>query len=73
MTTVYVILGIITYLFLGGVYLGYEVAEFFASAPTMTDIVLNVLLWPLIIVFRLMIHIVQLPYKLGGWIYKKIH
>ena len=73
MTIIYVILGIIAYLFIGGVYLGYDVAEFYVGEQGTANIVLTVLLWPKIVCFRLIMYIIQVPYKLGKCLYETTH
>lgn len=69
MTTVYVIMAIIGYLFIGGVYAGYDSSILFYS-PDIVDELLMVLLWPIFLLLKFIIFITNLPYKLGKWLRK---
>ena len=71
MTIIYVVLCIVAYLFLGGIYAGYYVNTCFPY-PEDIDVAMTTMLWPVLLGLKLIACLAKLPYRFGQWLWKKI-
>lgn len=72
MVFVYVILGIIVYLGIGGIVMGYQDTAGTHGIIMNDDWALFYLfLWPLYLLYVGFVFFLQLPCDFGGWLYKK--
>ena len=72
MVVLYIILGALVYLGIGGIVLGYQdAAEKHGIIVSPDEAMFYLFLWPLYFVYVGFVFLIQQPANLGSWIYKK--
>lgn len=72
MVVVYVILGIIVYLCIGGILMGYQdAAKIHGIIMNESEVLFYLFFWPLYLIYVGFVFIIQLACDFGRWLYKK--